>query len=137
MSFAEWFSDIQGKCISQCVLDDLRDKLGNAPIIQGKRLFEEIRRVIRENGYTVDAKYVYENVLGFHIDVLDLDTECAVLSEYDAISTKLGLDALKRVPNMYLLQVIADKLRITVKKTVEFPMEKQKVFDNILGLEGV
>ena len=132
-NIAQWLIHIQGKNISESILQSIKDELGIIPTSK-KLLYDFIIKIINKNGYTVDPKYVYENMLGLHIAPLDLATENIILREFEAIRGVIGNSKMRQIPNSYILQKISEKYNLNIENTVEFPVERKRHYDIILYL---
>ena len=132
MDLGEWLTVIQGKKISaeiianvDRVLKQVDEKLAN------KQLYDKIVTTLVELRYQDDskhtlAKYLYEHFLGYHIDPLDLATENFVMVELKKLAH------IKVVPQIYMLQKISYKHQLGIRKTIEYPIDKRKYFDELL-----
>lgn len=134
MDYAQWLNFVQGKNISSNVLQDVKSRVQG--IDNRRQLFQAIVDVMRSQGYGDDdrntmARYIYEHILGFHIQTLDLATENVVLEEYGKIYAVMQ-DSVNKIPNIYILQQISDKRGLGIRKTVEYPLEKRKYYDTML-----
>lgn len=133
MNITQWLIHIQGKNISESILQSIKDQLGVIPSSK-KILYDSIFGIINKNGYTVDPKYVYENILGLHIAHVDLATENIILREFEVIRGMIGDSKMRQVPNSYILQKISDKYDLNIENTVEFPVDRKRHYDIILYL---
>ena len=131
MSISDWLTHIQGKNISENVLNNIKAELGTPPASK-KALYDAIVAIIAKNGYTVDPKYTYENILGLHIDSLGLDKENTILEEFDRVKDLIGDENLRRIPNAYTLQKISAKYGWNLKNITEFTNDRRRHYDIIL-----
>jgi len=134
MEYAQWLTFIEGKDVSPNVLQDVKERV--AGVVNRKQLFESIVTVMKQQGYADDdrnttARYIYEHILGFHIESLDLSTENIILEEFSKIQDVLREDVYK-IPNIYILQQISTKRGLGLRRTVEYPLEKRKYYDALL-----
>jgi hypothetical protein len=132
ISIAEWLIHIQGKNISESILQSIKAELVGITTSSKKMLYDSIVGIINKNGYTVDPKYVYENILGLHIAPLDLATENIIIREFEVIRELIGDRGCKQVPNAYMLQKISEKYNLTIGNTVDFPVDRKRHYDIIL-----
>jgi hypothetical protein len=130
-SIAVWLIHIQGKNISESILQSIKAELVGITSSK-KMLYDSIVGIINKNGYTVDPKYVYENILGLHIAPLDLATENIIIREFEVIRELIGDRGCKQVPNAYMLQKISEKYDLTIGNTVDFPVDRKRHYDIIL-----
>lgn len=131
ISITEWLIHIQGKNISESILQSIKTEV--PPTTSSKKmLYDSIVGIINKNGYTVDPKYVYENILGLHIAPLDLATENIIIREFEVIRELIGDRGCKQVPNAYMLQKISEKYDLNIGNTVDFPVDRKRHYDIIL-----
>ncbi len=131
ITIPEWLVHIQGKNISTFVLLNIKAELGPPPTSK-KALYDSIVGIINKNGYTVDPKYVYENVLGLHIAPIDLTTENIIIHEFKVIKDLIGDSKMKQIPNSYILQKISEKFNLNIENILEFPLDRKRHYDIIL-----
>jgi hypothetical protein len=127
----KWLVHVQGKDISPFILKSIKDDLD---ITNGskKALYDSIVRIIGIHGFTVDPKYVYENLLGLHIDPIDLDTENIIIDDFQFIKDLLGDAKMKQIPNSYILQKISEKNNLNIRNIVDFPVDRKRLYDIML-----
>lgn len=128
---AQWLVHIQGKNISESILQSIKDELGLLPTSK-KVLYDSIIGIINKNSYAVDPKYVYENMLGLHIAPVNLATENIIIREFGKIKGLIGELKMRQIPNTYILQVVSDKYNLNIGNTVEFPVDRKRHYDIIL-----
>lgn len=131
MSISDWLTHIQGKNISENILTSIKVELGTPPSSK-KALYDAIVAIIRKNGYTVDPKYTYENILGLHIDTLGLEKENTIIEEFDRVRNIIGEDKMRQIPNAYMLQKISSKFSWNLKNIIDFTNDRRRHYDIIL-----
>lgn len=135
MDVVQWLSIIQGKQVSKDIMNRVKQEVETMHVSSNKSLYESIQKAIEllqypdDNSHTL-ARYVYEHMLGYHIDALDLKTENFVLEEFGKV--RVEGHAINKVPFIYILQCISNKHGLNIKKTITFPEEKQKYFNLLL-----
>lgn len=129
ISIPDWLTHIQGKNISENLLDNIKSELGPIPKSK-KALYDSIVAIIVKNNYTIDPKYTYENILGLHIDKLGLEKENIIISEFDGIK---DIENIKMIPNAYILQKISAKYGWNLKNITDFTNDRKRHYDLILG----
>lgn len=134
-NITEWLTFIQGKKVSQDLLEHVKNQIGDTSIFLAsaskKQLLDKICSIVQAPN--VDCKYIYENLLGFHIDPIDLQTENLIISEFESIKSLLGEAEMNKVPMIYILQKVSIKNNLNIKQTITYPIEKVKVYDSILS----
>lgn len=132
MDIGGWLTMIQGKQVSIEVIENVERALfQDKAKLTNKQLYERVTSILVELRYQDDAKctlarYLYEHFLGYHIDPLDLATENFILTEMQKMSH------VSNVPRIYMLQKVAEKHNLAMRKTIEFPAEKCKHYDDLL-----
>ena len=132
VSISDWLTHIQGKNVSENVLNKIKLELGVPPRSK-KALYDAIVAIIAKNEYTVDAKYVYENILGLHIDILGLEKENIILEEFDRVRGVIGDANMQQIPNAYMLQKISSKYDWNLKNITDFTNDRRRHYDIILN----
>lgn len=128
-----WLTNIQGKVISQDILQDIRNKVGDISGKTNRELYNSVKEIIDSNGYIgVDANYVYQNMIGLHIAPMTLQNESFVLERFMYIHEQLG-DAMNRIPYTYILWKIVNKYDLNIQIANNFSIDKTRVFDQILA----
>lgn len=129
ISIPDWLTHIQGKNISENVLDNVKAEIGPIPKSK-KALYDAIVAIIARNNYIIDPMYTYENIIGLHIDKIGLEKENIIIAEFDRIK---DINNIKMVPNAYILQKISTKYGWNLKNIIEFTNDRKRHYDIILG----
>lgn len=137
MNIPEWLIFIQGKLVSQDILEYVRREIGDVSVFlthaSKKQLLDKIVSLTKDRNINVDCKYIYENILGFHIEPLDLQTENLILNEFETIKSLIGENDMKKVPLIYILQKISTKNNLNITPKHVYPSEKVKIYDSTLA----
>lgn len=128
-----WLTTIQGKLISAHIMQELKDYVGDVTGLTNRQIFQKIQEGIALYGYAgVDVNYVYQSIIGLHIQPMTLQNEAFVLREFIRIYDVIG-DIMNRIPYIYILWKVVQKHALNIVVHNNYSKEKCEMFDAMLG----